>query len=190
LSEFGIRTFNLSLNSVTYDDVVERQIQQQQAAKMQVQTAIANAKKAEQDAITAQKNGEAEAAKAKWEQEVFKAKAVTEAQQKLEVAKLDADSAEQFKRAETLRGEGEANRRRLVMQADGALDKKLSAMVDINKAYAEALGKGNIALVPQIVSGGGAGSSNGLNLVDLLTFKTAKELGLDMQMTGAQNTHK
>lgn len=41
-------------------------ISQQQAATMQIQTALANAKKAEQDAITAQKQGEADAAKAKW----------------------------------------------------------------------------------------------------------------------------
>ena len=86
LATFGIKTYNLSLNSVTYDETVETQIQQQQVAKMQVQTAIANAKKSEQDAITAQKNGEALAATAKWEQEVVKAKAVTKAQQDLEVA--------------------------------------------------------------------------------------------------------
>src|SRR5260370_5481166 len=131
LRSFGIKTFNLSLNNVKYDDRVEAQIQQQQQAKMQVQTAIANAKMAEQAAITAQKNGEAKAAEAKWEQEVIKAKAVTEGQQKLAVAELDARAAAQYKQAEILRGEGEGAYKRAVMQADGALDKKLAAWIEI-----------------------------------------------------------
>jgi hypothetical protein len=49
---------------------------------------------------------------------------VTEAQRKCEVAQLDTQAAEQFKRAETPCGEGEGARRRLVMEADGALGKK------------------------------------------------------------------
>ena len=85
------------------------------------------------------KKGEADAARAKWEQEVIKAKMVTEAQQKLEVAQLDTPAAEQFKRAETLRGEGEGARRRLVMEADRALEKKLQTYSEVSKLYASAI---------------------------------------------------
>src|SRR6187402_3032671 len=60
---------------------------------MQVQTAIANSKKAEQDAITTELQGKAAAAKAKWEQEVIKAQAITQAQQEKEVAALNAETA-------------------------------------------------------------------------------------------------
>ena len=148
--------------------------------------AVAKAKEAEQETITVAKKGEADAARAKWEQEVIKAKMVTEAQQKLEVATLDTQAAEQFKRAETLRGEGEGARRRLVMEADGALEKKLQAYTEVAKLYASAIKdyKGN--WVPSVVMGGGNGSqtagSGAHELIDLLTVKTARELGLDMSI--------
>jgi hypothetical protein len=196
IQDFGMKTFNLSINEIKYDPEIEKQIQLQQQAVMQVQLAVAKAKEAEQETITVAKKGEAEAARAKWEQEVIKAKQVTEAQQKLEVAKLDAQAAEQFKLAETLRGEGEAARRRLVMEADGALEKKLQAYMEVSKLYAAAIQnyKGN--WVPNVVMGGGNGhgthptaGSGAQELIDLLTMKTARELGLQMDMpsVGGQN---
>jgi inorganic triphosphatase YgiF len=74
-----------------------------------------------------------------------------------EVAQLDTQAAEQFKRAETLRGEGEAAPRRLVMDAAGALEKKLQAYIELSKLYASAIKdyKGN--WVPSVVMGGGMG---------------------------------
>lgn len=187
LKEFGIRTYNFSIKSLDYDEKVEKQIQTQQDAVMQVQTAIAQAKQAEQAAITAAKNGEAEAAKAKWEQEVIKAQAVTEGQQKLEVAQLDAKSAEQFKIAETLRGEGEGARRRAVMQADGALEKKLNAWIQVNQFYADAIKNHPGNWVPSIQMGSSAGLGGGGNaaeLIQLFTAKTAHDLSLNLDLPG------
>jgi hypothetical protein len=208
IQDFGLKTFNLSINEIRYDPEIEKQIQLQQQATMQVQLAVAKAKEAEQETITVAKKGEADAARAKWEQEVIKAKEVTQGQQKLEVARLeaqqklevarlgaqqqldvatlDAKAAEQFKLAETLRGEGEAARRRLVMGADGALEKKLAAYVQVNQNYATAIQnfKGN--WVPSVVMGGNNGNhvagSGAHELIDLLTVKTARDLGLNLNM--------
>ncbi len=193
LTTFGIRTFNFAVTDVRYEKSVEDQIRQQQLITMDVQTAIADAKKAEQRAITVAKQGEADAAKARWEQEVIKAKAVTEAQQKLEVATLEARAAEQTKRAQTLLGEGEAARKRLVMEADGALEKKLDALIEVNKLYAQAIEKYQGNWVPSLVMGGnssgsGTAGSGALTLIDLLTAKTARELGLDLGVAGAAKT--
>ena len=181
LSEFGIRTFNLSINSVTYDATVEGQIKSQQQATMQVQTAIAEAKQAEQQAITAAEHGKAEAAKAKWEQEVIKAKAVTQAEQKLEVARLEREAAEQEKQKQILLGQGEAEARRLVMSADNALDARLAAYVEVNKAYANALKDIKQPLVPVVQSGGSGqrGQTAVQDLIDALLAKTAKELSVN-----------
>lgn len=190
LQTLGIRTYNLSISNIVYDPTVEAQIQSQQQATMQVQTAIAQAKRAEQDAITAAKYGEAEAAKAKWSQEVIKAQVVTEAQQKLEVAQLDAKAAEQFKIAETLRGEGEGARRRAVMQADGALEKKLNAWVDVNHAYAQAIMNHPGSWVPQVSMGQGAGNGGmtSSELINLFTAKTARDLSLSLDLPGEKET--
>lgn len=190
LGNYGIKTSNFAVTELPYDEAVENQIKQQQSITMTVQTAIASAKEAEQRAITAAKEGEANAAKAKWEQEVEKARAVVMAQQKLEVARIDADAAGNEKKASILRGEGEAERKRLVMNADGALEKKLEAIVSINKMYADAIKdyKGN--WVPGVVMGSdGARAGGGATaLVDLLTAKTARDIGVDLSLAGKDKT--
>lgn len=94
IQRYNVTLSNLSINGVDYDKAVEAQIKQQQQLVMQVQTAIANAKKSEQDALTSEQKGKADAAAAKWAQEVIKAKLVTEAQQRKEVAALQAQAAE------------------------------------------------------------------------------------------------
>lgn len=194
LEEFGVRVYNFSLNDIKYSDDVEKQIQQQQQAIANVQTAMAQAKKAEQDAITIAKQGEANAAKAKWAQETEKATAVTKAEQEKEVAvknaeqerdvaKLEREAAEQTKQKEILLGEGESAHKSLLMQADGALQAKLDAWRDVNKVYAEKFGAQ--PLVPEIQIGGSAGPSNGGqtaagNLMEMLQIQTARQLQLDI----------
>jgi hypothetical protein len=179
LQEFGIKTFNFAISSLPYDEAVEKQIQQQQKIAMDVQTAIASAKQAEQNVITVAKEGEANAAKAKWEQEVIKAKMVTEAQQKKEVAELERDAAAFTKQKLTLEGEGEGAKKRAIMSADGALEKKLEAWIEVNKLYAEAIKGGT--WVPSIVMGGDYKTGTGATgLIDLMMAKTAKDLSLDL----------
>lgn len=191
LTTFGIRVFNLSINSVDYDSDVESQIQTQQKATMQVQTARANAQAAEQDAITVAKRGEANAAEAKWKQEVIKAQLVTEAQQKLEVAKLEAATAEQYKKKKILEAEGDAEYKRKIIVADGALTQKLAAIVEMNRDAWTAIGnyKGNWQ--PQVVMGGvGNGGKDGTNvsgvqqMLGLITTKFAHDLALDFSVKG------
>lgn len=189
ITQFGLHLYNLSINSIDYDQMVERQIQTQQAAVMSVQTAIANAKKAEQDAYTTAKQGEAKAAEAKWAQEAIKAAAVTEAEKIRDVAKLTADAEEQNKRANILKGQGQAEYKRLVTQANNNLELKLDAWVKVNTAYANAMSESN--WVPTYVSGGGYGSTSGYSggaadLINMMMVKTAKDLGIESGPSGAK----
>jgi regulator of protease activity HflC (stomatin/prohibitin superfamily) len=181
IADNGIRLYNISINGIKYDKTVEKQIQTQQQAIMNVQTAIANAKKAEQDAITTAKQGEADAAKAKWQQEVIKAKQVTEAESRSRVAELDVKTAELNKRKSILEGEGEAAKRRLVMQADGALSQKLATYEKVQKYWADAFQNYGGALVPTYVSGGSSSGNAGFNFMELMGAKAAKDLGLELQ---------
>lgn len=182
LTKFGIKPFNFSIKRLPYDTEVEKQIQAQQQITMQVQTAIAESRQAEQRAITVEQQGIAEAAKAKWDQEVIKAKLVTEARQRLEIAELDRKAAIETKAKDILLGEGEARRRELVMSADGALDKKLATWIEGQKVWADAVKGYQGNWVPGVVMGGGqnGAASGAQDLVNLLTAKTAKEIGLDL----------
>lgn len=182
----------VAINGIQYDLVVEDQIKKRQESTTAVQIAIANSKKAEQDALTTAKQGEADAAKAKWAQEVLKAKEVTAAQQKLEVATLAAKEAEQYKREQILRGEGDAQAKALRMSADGALDAKLEAWKHVNGQYAEAIkGAQPGAWTPAVSMGQGASTGGGAQaLIDMFAAKTARELGIDMSIAGKNATAK
>lgn len=185
LSELGlfhIKASNMSISRIDYEDKVLEQIAKQQTAQMDVQTAIARSKAAIQNTIANIEEGKEASTKAEWEQNVIKAKAVALAQQMKEVAELARDAAEFTKEKEILLGEGEAERKRLNMEADGALGVKLPAWERVNIKYAEAIGNYQGNWVPVTVMGAtGTGAVNGADaLITLLTAKTAKDLALDM----------
>lgn len=184
LNEFGIKTYNFSIENLSYDATVESQIQQQQQMTMAVQTAIAEAKKAEQAAITAEANGKARAAESKWTQEAVKATAVTIAEKDRDSCKLVMEAAEYRKQAAIKEGEGESTKRRLILQADGALAQKLKAWLEAQQYWADAFSKYQGSIVPQIQSGGATGGSgNGAtNFMEIMGMKAARDLGLDMTM--------
>jgi regulator of protease activity HflC (stomatin/prohibitin superfamily) len=193
LTEYGLVLQPVAINTIKYSDDVEKQITERQKATTAVQISKANAIKAEQEKLTTISQGEANAAKAKWEQEVENAKTIATAQAKVTIADASVKEAEAFKKAEILRGEGEATRKKLVMEADGALSPKLDALVKINEMYANAIKNAAPgAWSPSIVMGGsGSNAGQGANaLIEMMTAKTAKDLGIDMSVTRGATTKK
>lgn len=193
LEQYGIRLQPMSFEDIAYSAEVEDQLKARQNAIQQVRLSQENARRAQQDAVTAEENGKATAAKARWEQETIKAKEVTLAGQKLEVATLAAREAEQFKREQILRGEGEAERRRLVLAADGALDAKLATYKEVMGMWSTAFGNFKGQLVPQVTMGsssGGNGMTGTQGLIEMLSAKTARDLALDLSNTGSAATAK
>lgn len=191
INEFGIRIVNFAPSDLEYDAEVKAQIASQQKITMQVQTARAQALEAEQRKITAEADGKAAVTKAQYEKEVEKIQAETQARQRLEVAHLDALAAEQYKRQQILEGEGDAEKKRLVMNADGALQSKLNAWVEVQKAYASAIQGYQGNWVPLYINAGATDKTAGsgaMQLVDLLTAKSAKELAVDLTTTGRDKT--
>jgi len=186
LKEFGISVLNPEIKKIKYDEQVEDQIEAQRKITMDIQTAVAKTKEAEQNAIRAVEEGKANAATAKWAQETENAKDIALAEKNKTVAKLAKEAAKFTKEEQILLGQGEAERKRLVMKADGALEKKLKTYENVNAMYAKAMSdyKGN--WVSQVNMGGSGGSSSGKNtaqnMIDLLTVKTAKDLALDLSL--------
>lgn len=200
----GVTLANFEVKNFDYPDLVDGQIKQQQENFMAIATAKSNAQKAKQDAITAEELGKAEVKKAQYENEVIKIKAVVEAQkvkevaelkaeQGLEVARFDKQAAAETKQKLILLGQGESERKKLVMEADGALAQKLDAYRVVNQNYAIAIKDYTGDWVPRVIMGGGKEGGPSVNgaqtLIDLLTTKTAYDLGLDMDIksSNAQN---
>jgi len=180
LQEYCVRLEYVALNEIRYDENVERKIQDQQMAIMEVDIAIAEAKKAKQRAITEEEEGKARAAKSKWNEEEIKAKAVVQAEQRYEVAMLDNNTAQQKKEATIKIAEADYKARQLAMKADNALQIRVDAYKTVMIAFAENLPKQK--LVPDVyIAGSGNDESGGSvsQLVNLLTAKFAKDLALD-----------
>jgi hypothetical protein len=182
----------LAINEVKYDKEVEDQIQQQQQkAIMQVQIAIAKAKEAEQDAITVAERGKADAAKAKWEQEKENATVIAKAEGRRRAEEQNAIAAKFYRDAQLLKAEGDAGYRAKIMQADSALEVRLKAYVEAQKIWAEAIKGYQGAWVPSIVSGStadGKAGNGAMMLIDLLSAKTAQDLGLDLGLSPRKTT--
>ena len=68
-----------------------------------------------------------------------------------------------------------------IMQADGALEMKLKAQVEVQRVWADAFSKYTGAIVPQFQTGGGATTNGALNFMEIMTAKTAKDFALDMK---------
>ena len=105
-----------------------------------------------------------------------------EAEQRLEVARKDRSAAEEYKQMQLLKADGDAEYKRRVMLADGALEQKLKAWVDVNKRYAEAIERYQGSWVPSVVMGPAenGGAMGAQQLINLLAAKTAQDLSLDL----------
>ena len=185
LSKYGIDLYNLSLNNISYDETIENQIAEQQNAIMRVQTSIAEAREAEQQAIKAEAQGKAEAATARATMEVEKVRAVTEAEKKRDVAKLALEAAGYYKKEQILKGEGDAARKRLAAQANGSLEQKLEAYIEVQKNWANAFSNSNQPFVPSVIMGGNGSAgrnSTADTWMQMMMMKSAKDLSLDMKV--------
>ena len=188
IAKLGIIVFNPEIKKIKYDKAVETQIETQRAITMEIQTAVADAKKAEQDAIKAEEEGKATAAEAKWKQETINAKEIALAEKNKKVAKLDKEAAVFTKAKLILEGQGEAEKRKLIMSADGQLEKKLEYWLKGVEVRSAAIRdyKGN--WVPQIdmsttgaTKGGAVGNlTKADKILDMFATKMAKDLALDL----------
>ena len=198
---YGVTIGSSPLTNWDFETKTLDQISSKREATMAIITAKANAERAKQDAITAEQQGLANVQVAKYEKEVEKARAVVDAQRKKEVAVIQAEqtvevaeqvkleqtelklAAYETKKKEIALGQGESERKRLNMEADGALQPKLEAWKEVNFKYAQEFGKQK--WVPEINMGGngeGASTSSANDLIDMLSVQTAKQLKLDMSM--------
>lgn len=191
LEGMGIELSNFEVKSFVYSQKVREQIARQQEAYMAIATAKAEAQKAEQDKLKEEAMGKARVAKAKYEKEEEKIRAVVDAEKEKEVAVLSAEKSKKVeelskeaafftKQKEILLGQGEAERKKLVMKADGALKQKLDAYVKVMEVFAREFGKQK--WVPEVQMGvSKANGSAAVDLMNLLSVKAAKDLSLNMK---------
>lgn len=209
LTAFGASATNFVVTDITCSPEIERQISDQQQAKMGIATAKAKAAQADQEVITARKQGDANIARIKAEEEAKAQQMIVaaerenkvqilNAQREVEISKLKKQEEENLlaaanvnKQRTILEADAQAYAKRKVMEADGALDKKLEAYKYAVEKQSEAIANINL---PQIMINGEGSNKNGSNsmagmdlLLQMMLINTAKSLGLDMNIKNTNN---
>lgn len=163
--KYGLRASQFAITDLRYEQATNDQIAKQRQADMQIITAKAEAAQAQQETIKIEEQGKQKAAATKWEQEAIKAKAVTEAQQNFEVARLAALEAQENAKKVKAEGEAEAYRQRKLVEA--GLSPKERAEFDMRTkiGVAEALAKVNLPKV--VMSGNTSGNNTAMDAVGL-----------------------
>lgn len=163
---YGLKVSQLAIAELKYESATNNQIAKQREADMDIITAKAEAAKAIQQTIKTEEEGKQRAAKAKWDQEVLKAAAVTEAQQRYEVAALEAREA--LEKAKKVKAEGDAEAYRQQRLVAAGLSPKERAEYDMKTqiGVAEALAKIQLPKV-MMVGGNSGGQTQAMDVISL-----------------------
>ena len=189
IKEYGITVADAAITDVDYEDRVDKVLAKKIDASTRASVSKQELLTAQQQQLTAKAKGEQRLVEIEYAQKQEQTKQVVAAQTQVELAKQDLlkqDIARQAAEKEAAKikilADAEAYSRQRVMNADGALDKKLAAYKDVQKYWADALKgyQGNIT--PQVVTGGNAGAVNGATqFMEIMGVKAARDLNLDLK---------
>ena len=166
-SQYGITCNLVSITDIKYDKATQDQIDAQKGANLAVITSKTKSLEAIQKTILVTEQGKQAAETAKWEQEKEKARAVTKAQQEFEVAKLEAEKAEQVARKVKAEGEAKAAANRALVAAGLTPLERATIEKETAIGVAQALAGSQVQWVPSIMIGSGSGNSSAMDAVGL-----------------------
>lgn len=197
LDAFGVIITQVNVTDIDYEPSVLAQIDRKREASMEAELAKVEAEKARQANVQAEEEGKRNVTVARYQEEEIKIKELTRAQKEKEVAELQAqqelavaeirkqqaqievETADLMKQATILKAEGEAEAKRLLMEADGALEQKLKALTSINEVWANAYTKQRPT--PDVVVGGGDNTgTSAQTLMDIVMMRALQDLSLDV----------
>ena len=115
------------------------------------------------------------------------------AQRDKDKAEFSKQAAEFTKQEQILLGQGESERKRLVMEADGALSVKLEAFKHGIDAMARAWATRPVPAYYVENGGdgkGGMSDSSNLQFMNMLNTQVAKNIGLDMNIVKSSHVNK
>lgn len=199
LDYLGVTISQVNVTDIDYEQSVLTQIDRKRESSMEAELAKVEAEKARQANIQAEEEGKRNVTVAKYKEEENKIKEITIAEKEKEVAEMAAqrelavaeiekqraqvqvETAELLKKATIAQAEGEAEAKRLVLEADGALEQKLKALVDINSTWANAYTKQRPT--PDVIIG--TSDNTGMSaqpFMEIMTLKALNDLSLDLEV--------
>lgn len=189
IKAYGITVSDASIAGVTYSDQVTQRLKKKVESATEASIAKQKLMTAEQKRLTAEAEGKQKLVEIEYQQKQDQTKQVVAAQTQVELAKQDLEKQNialqaAYKEAQKVKtlADAEAYAKQRVMQADGALDKKLEAYKEVQGYWANAFSKYEGDITPQIVSGGSGTSGSAWNeLMQMIGLRTAKDLTLDLK---------
>lgn len=188
IKEYGITVADAAITDVDYETQVDKKLAKIIDAATKSAISKQELMTAQQQTLTAKAKGEQALVEIEYQQKQEQTKQVVEAETKVKVAEQDKiqqkiayeGSILEAKKIKEL-ADAEAYKKKAVMVADGALEMKLKAQVEVQKAWAEAFSKYTGDIVPQFQTGGGVTQNGALNFMDIMTAKTAKDFAVDIK---------
>ena len=188
IKEYGITVADAAITDVDYEDMVDQKLTKIIDAVTKSSISKQELMTAQQQTLTAKAKGEQALVEIEYQQKQDQIKQVVEAETKVKVAEQDKQQQKiayegailEAKKIKEL-ADAQAYSRAKIMRADGALEMKLKAQVEVQKAWADAFSKYPGAVVPQFQTGGTTTTNGALNFMDIMTAKTAKDFALDLK---------
>ena len=189
IKEYGITVAVAAITDVDYEDKVDQKLVKIIDAVTKSSISKQELMTAQQQTLTAKAKGEQALVEIEYQQKQEQTKQVVEAETKVKVAEQDKlQQKGAILEAKKIKEMADAQpyARSRIMQADGALEMKLNAQVEVQKAWADAFSKYTGAIVPQFQTGdsGGSKGNGALTFMDIITAKTAKDFALDLRTKG------
>jgi hypothetical protein len=189
IKEYGITVADAAITDVDYEEKVDDKLIKIIDAVTKSSISKQELMTAQQQTLTAKAKGEQALVEIEYQQKQEQTKQVVEAETKVKVAEQDKLQQKiayegailEAKKIKEL-ADAQAYARSRIMQADGALEMKLNAQIEIQKVWADAFSKYTGAIVPQIQTGGTPTGNGALNFMDIMTAKTAKDFALDLKV--------
>ena len=188
IKEYGITVADAAITDVDYEEKVDQKLIKIIDAATKSAISKQELMTAQQQTLTAKAKGEQALVEIEYQQKQEQTRQVVEAETKVKVAEQDKlqqkiayeGSILEAKKIKEL-ADAQAYARLKIMKADGALEMKLKAQVEVQKVWADAFSKYTGAIVPQIQTGGSGTTNGAINFMDIMTAKTARDFALDMK---------
>lgn len=202
--EYSLQVSGFQVTNIDFETATQTQIDEKRKAEMASITARANADKAAWEEKQVEAEGKKLVAARRYEQLQLNEKLILEAerekqtaviaaekqkevnQEQLLAAQIDVQTAKEQAAAIQLRAKAEADAKRMVMEADGALQLKAETAIKINQIWAAAYENRKVSDVPSIMMGSGGTASSGSaaasNFMQMMEAKLAKDLQADLKL--------
>lgn len=189
LKIFGISIASATIENVDYEAQVDQKLKKKIEASTRESVSKQNLVTAQQEAMTAEAEGRKALVEIEYQEKQVQTQKVVQAETEVRLAEKDKEKqriALEAARMEAQKikalAEAEAYAKQKVMQADGALEKKLDAYKEVQALWATAFQNYKGDLVPKFQTGGGGKGNAGLDFMEIMSAKAAMDLNLSTKV--------